>query len=407
MRSAIAAALDESRDGFSIAAMASRSPRWLLDRRDGSARIRAAARSVDGGPGAGRAGPAQTNPKLLHSLRANLRLRHFSPRTEEAYVAWVRRYVRYHGVRHPRELGEAEVRGFLTYLAVERRVAPSTQSQALAALLFLYREVLGRPLEALGPVPRARPPVRLPVVLSRDEVVRVLGALDGVSWLVALLLYGSGLRLLECLTLRVKDVDLERGEIRLRRGKGAKDRVTVLPDAMRAPLAAHLERVRRLHERDLAEGAGCVALPDALDRKYPGAARAWPWQWVFPAGRRHVDRATGELRRHHLHETVVQRAMAEAVRRSGIGKRASCHTLRHSFATHLLEAGYDIRTVQELLGHRDVSTTMVYTHVLNRGGLAVRSPADLLAGPPVAGPGPRGGERRAADLECVAKPLRR
>lgn len=345
-----------------------------------------------------RAARTQSNPKLLHSLRANLRLRHFSPRTEEAYVAWVRRYVRYHGLRHPRDLGAAGVRAFLTHLAVERRVAPSTQGQALAALLFLYGEVLGRPLTGLGPLPRARSPARLPVVLSPGEVARVLAALDGVPWLVAMLLYGSGLRLLECLTLRVKDVDLERGELRVRRGKGARDRVTVLPEAVRAPLAAHLERVRGLHERDLAEGAGYVALPDALDRKYPGAARSWPWQWVFPARRRHLDRATGRTRRHHLHETVVQRAMAEAVRRSGIGKRASCHTLRHCFATHLLEAGYDIRTVQELLGHRDVSTTMVYAHVLNRGGLAVRSPADLLGGGPVGGP--RGGGRRSSDLGC-------
>lgn len=324
-------------------------------------------------------GPVQQKTKLLHSLRANLRLRHFSPRTEEAYVSWVRRFVRFHGLRHPGELGEGEVVAFLTHLSVERRVSASTQGQALAALLFLYREVLGRPLARLGRIPRARAPTRLPVVLTPLEVERVLAGLKGVANLVGGLLYGSGLRLMECLTLRVKDVDLERGELRIRRAKGAKDRVTVLARAARGPLAEHLEAVRRLHVRDLAEGGGWVELPEALGRKYPNAGRSWPWQWVFPAQRRHRDRETGQVRRHHYHESAVQRAMAEAVRASGIGKRATCHTLRHSFATHLLEAGYDIRTVQELLGHRDVSTTMIYTHVLNRGGKGVESPADLLA----------------------------
>jgi integron integrase len=278
----------------------------------------------------------------------------------------------------PRELHEADVSRFLTHLAVEGRVAAATQAQALAAVLFLYRHVLDRPLKGLASVPRARAPVRLPVVLSRTEVQSVLGALDGTPQLIGRLLYGSGLRLLEALTLRVKDIDLERGEIRVRRAKGARDRVTVLPDRLRVTLAEHLERVRRQHERDLDEGAGSVALPDALRRKYPQAARSWPWQWVFPARRRHVDSEDGGIRRHHLHESVMQRAMSSAVRRSGIGKRASCHTLRHSFATHLLDGGYDIRTVQELLGHRDVSTTMIYTHVLNKGGLGVRSPMDTL-----------------------------
>ncbi len=324
----------------------------------------------------------QQKTKLLHSLRANLRLRHFSPRTEEAYVSWVRRFVRFHGLQHPGELGEREVVGFLTHLRVERGVAASTQGQALAALLFLYREVLGRPLAGLGSIPRARAPMRLPVVLTREEVERVLAGLEGAAQLVGVLLYGSGMRLLECLTLRVKDVDLERGEFRIRRAKGAKDRVTVLARSVRGPLAAHLERVRQVYLGDLAAGAGWVELPDALGRKYPNAGRSWPWQWVFPARRRYVDRATGQVRRHHLHESAVQRAMAEAVRASGIGKRATCHTLRHSFATHLLEAGYDIRTVQELLGHRDVSTTMIYTHVLNRGGRGVESPADLIAALP-------------------------
>jgi len=327
----------------------------------------------------------QQKTKLLPSLRANLRLRHFSPRTEEAYVSWVRRFVRFHGLRHPTELGEREVVGFLTHLSVERRVAASTQGQALAAVLFLYREVLGRPLVGLGPIPRARAPVRLPVVLTRHEVERVLAGLRGTTRLVGAMLYGSGMRLLECLTLRVKDVDLERGELRIRRAKGARDRVTVLARTARGALGEQLEQVRRGHQRDLVEGAGWVELPEALGRKYPNAGCSWPWQWVFPARRRYVDRATGQIRRHHLHESAVQRAMAEAVRASGIGKRATCHTLRHSFATHLLEAGYDIRTVQELLGHRDVSTTMIYTHVLNRGGWGVESPADVLATPGFAG----------------------
>ena len=311
----------------------------------------------------------QPKPKLLASLQANLRLRHFSPRTESAYTDWVRRFVRFHGLQHPAELGEAEIRAFLTYLAVERRVAPSTLNQAIAALVFLYREILGRPLGGFGPLPRAKQPTRLPVVLTPPEVRRVLTALDGTPRLIGLVLYGSGLRLLECLTLRVKDVDLERGELWLRRGKGAKDRVTVLPDLLRKPLGRQFVRVLALHQADCEVGpeAGWVELPGALGRKYPAAGRTLPWQWVFPATRRYRDPETGQVRRHHLHESVMQRAMTDAVRRSGITKRATCHTLRHSFATHLLESGSDIRTVQELLGHRDVSTTMVYTHVLNRG----------------------------------------
>lgn len=317
-------------------------------------------------------------PRLLQSLRANLRLRHYSPRTEEAYTAWTRRFVRYHGMRHPAELGEAEVRAFLVYLAEDRHCAPSTQAQALAALIFLYTHVLGRPVAGLGAIPRARAPVRLPTVLGPEEVRQVLRQLRGVTRLVGLLLYGSGMRLLEGLSLRVKDIDVSRGEIVVRRGKGAKDRVTVLPQVLRGAIAAQLEAVRHQHQRDCGVSAtsGWVALPDALDAKYPQAGRSLQWQWVFPARRSYIDLVRGYRCRHHLHESAVQRAMTEAVRASGITQRATCHTLRHSFATHLLEGGADIRTVQELLGHRDVSTTMLYTHVLNRGGLGVRSPAD-------------------------------
>ncbi len=320
----------------------------------------------------------QYKSPLLQSLQANLRLQHFSRRTETAYVYWTKRFVRFCGLRHPSELGLPDVRRFLTHLVVERHLSAATQQQALGALLFLYRNVLGRSLEALGRLPRGRVPTTLPVVLTRDEVARVLGFLRGTHRLVGLLLYGSGLRVTECLTLRVKDLDLERGELTVRRGKGGKDRVTVMSETVRAPLRQHLARVKEQHDRDRSQGGGWVEMPGGLDAKYATAGGSWPWQWVFPARRTYRDPETGRVRRHHLHESVVQRAMAAAVRASGIGKRASCHTLRHSFATHLLEAGYDIRTVQELLGHRDVSTTMIYTHVLNRGGRGVRSPADRL-----------------------------
>ncbi|HET9276261.1 MAG TPA: integron integrase [Gemmatimonadales bacterium] len=321
---------------------------------------------------------SSAQPKLLTRYRQALRTGHYSPRTEAAYVAWVRRFVRFHKLRHPLDLGEAGVSAYLTHLATERRVSASTQLQALSALLFLYRDVLRRPLGDLGQVFRARSPSRLPVVLTRAEVHRVLEELEGTYRLIGMLLYGAGLRLSEVVALRVKDLDLVRGEISVRRGKGGKDRVTVLPDVARGLLAAHLEEVKSLHDRDLAEGSGRVPLPEALSRKFPNAAAEWAWQWVFPASRHYTDPLTGIHHRHHLHQTAVQRAMTSAVRKAGIAKRASCHTLRHSFATHLLEAGYDIRTVQELLGHHDVSTTMVYTHVLNRGGLGVQSPADML-----------------------------
>ncbi|MDF1501717.1 integron integrase [Roseisolibacter sp. H3M3-2] len=316
-------------------------------------------------------------PRLLPRLAESLLVRHYSPRTVEAYVAWVRRFVRHHGLRHPRELGAAEVGAFLSDLARRGRVSASTQNQALAALRFLYHEVLGEPLAVLGTVVHAKRPRRLPVVLSRAEVRAVLAELRGPPALAAGLLYGGGLRLLEALTLRVKDVDVERGELRVRNGKGQKDRVTVLAAAAVDPLMAHLRLVRRQHARDLSAGAGRVALPGALARKLPAAAGTWAWQWVFPAARQYVDRATGERRRHHLHPSVLQRLVPEAAARAGVEKRVTCHTFRHCFATHLLEDGYDIRTVQELLGHRDVRTTMVYTHVLNRGGRGVRSPADV------------------------------
>jgi integron integrase len=329
--------------------------------------------------------PARVDPaaaaratRLLPRLAAALRVRHYSERTVEAYLAWVRRYVRFHGLRHPQELGAADVGAFLSHLAQELHVSASTQNQAHAALLFLYRDVLDVPLAPVETLVHAKRPRRLPVVLTRAEVRLVVAELRGAHALVALLLYGAGLRLMEALTLRVKDVDLERREIVVREGKGRKDRVTVLPSAALAPLTAHLDAVRRLHARDRAEGAGCVVLPGALARKMPEAARSWAWQWIFPAARSYRDHVTGERRRHHLHPTVLQRLVPDAARRAGLAKRVTCHTFRHSFATHLLEDGYDIRTVQELLGHTDVRTTMIYTHVLNRGGRGVRSPADGL-----------------------------
>jgi integron integrase len=324
--------------------------------------------------------PADQGPtrRFLPQVRAAMRLRRLSPRTEQAYLAWILRYIYHHDTRHPVTMGETEVLDFLNWLVVDRKVAHSTQMQALSALLFLYRDVLRKPLGDLRGLLRARGPSRLPVVLTAEEVQAVLTQLRGARWLVAMLLYGSGLRLMEALTLRVKDLDFTRREIVVRRGKGGKDRVTMLPEALLAPLQRHLGLVRAMHQRDLARGDGGVALPDALERKVPSAAKGWVWQWVFPAARRYRDVATGERRRHHMHPSLVQRAVVEAVRGSGIGKRASCHTFRHSFATHLLEGGYDIRTVQELLGHANVSTTMIYTHVLDRGGKGVRSPADLV-----------------------------
>jgi integron integrase len=310
-----------------------------------------------------------------------LRLRHASARTEEAYVSWIKRYIFFHNKRHPADMGGPEVTAFLTDLAVRGRVAASTQNQALSALLFLYREVLEIDLPWLDDIVRAKRPPRLPVVLTRDETRMLLQGLEGVPRLMASLLYGAGLRVLECCRLRAQDVDLRANQIVVRGGKGDKDRLTLLPATVKTPLEQHLQRVQQQHGDDLANGAGWVELPTALHRKYPNAGREWAWQWVFPPTRVYRDRATGQIRRHHLHETVLQRAVKEATWRAGLAKRSTPHTLRHSFATHLLEDGYDIRTVQELLGHRDVSTTMIYTHVLNRGPGAVRSPADRILAP--------------------------
>ncbi|MDP2964392.1 MAG: integron integrase [Sulfurimicrobium sp.] len=318
------------------------------------------------------------SPRLLDQVRGKIRLKHYSIRTEQAYLDWIKRFILHFDKRHPAEMGAREVEIFLTWLAVDRRVAASTQNQAKSALLFLYRDVLGTDLPWLENVAQAKTSQRLPVVLTRAEVQAVLLRLSGTHWLVASLLYGSGMRLMEALRLRVKDVDFSRNEVLIRDGKGAKDRVTMLPATLANPLKAHLLKVRALHDQDIAEGFGEVYLPHALDRKYPNAGREWGWQYVFPSGHRAVDPRSGLMRRHHLQDQAVQRAVKQAVRDSGSVKPATPHTLRHSFATHLLQGGYDIRTVQELLGHKDVQTTMIYTHVLNRGGRGVASPLDTI-----------------------------
>ena len=344
-------------------------------------------------------------PRLLDRVRHAIRARHYSLRTEEAYVGWIRRYILFHKKRHPNEMGEAEINAFVTHLAVEGPVGASTQTQALSALLFLYRHVLFKELPDLDTVIRAKRPGRLPTVLTRAEVRRVIRNMEGTPRLVAVLLYGTGMRLLEGLRLRVKDVEFGNNRIVVRDTKGGEDRVVPFPLVVRAEMPTWLARVKRLHERDLAGGFGSVHLPDAIATKFPGAEREWGWQYVFPGEHRSRDprgKETGSgvspatsasaaaaspatsgageqpERRHHLHETVVQRALRRAVLEAGISRRVSCHTFRHSFATHLLEEGYDIRTIQELLGHKDVKTTMIYTHVLNRGGRGVRSPADVL-----------------------------
>ena len=316
-------------------------------------------------------------PRLLDQVRNAIRRKHFSLRTEQSYVHWIKRFILFHGKRHPREMGAAEVTAFLNHLARERQVASATQNQGLNAILFLYREVLSSPLGWLEGVDRAKRPGRVPTVLTQEEAARLLLQVDGTTKLMVGLLYGAGLRLMECLRLRVKDVDFGYGQLVVRDGKGSKDRITMLPQSLVDPLKEHLGRVKRLHERDLAEGYGDVELPYALARKYPNADREWAWQYVFPSRKRSVDPRTGAIRRHHVYETVLQRAVKQAARDAGITKPVSCHTLRHySFATHLLESGYDIRTVQELLGHKEVTTTMIYTHVLNKGGRGVKSPLD-------------------------------
>lgn len=320
---------------------------------------------------------SQDSPKLLDRLRAEIRVRHYSLRTEQAYVDWARRFIFFHNKRHPKEMGAVELRDFLSHLAVDRNVSASTQNQAKSALLFLYREVLNIELPWLDEVISAKTAKRLPVVLTQVEMRDLLNAMSGTMGLMASLLYGTGMRLMEGLRLRVKDVEFSRREIIVREGKGNKDRVTVLPENVILPLTAHLEKVKALHERDLAAGFGEVFLPDALAVKYPNAPKAWGWQFVFPSPVRSIDPRSGVERRHHVYETSVQRAVREASRLAGIHKPVTPHVLRHSFATHLLQAGYDIRTVQELLGHADVSTTMIYTHVLNKGGRGVKSPLDM------------------------------
>lgn len=316
------------------------------------------------------------NPKLLVLVRNKLRTNHYSYRTEQQYLAWIRRFILHHGKRHPREMSGAEVEQFLTHLAVERKVSASTQNQALSAILFLYRQVLEIELPWLTNISRARKPARLPVVLSRQQVQILLNHVDGRFRLVVQLLYGCGLRLMEGLRLRVKDIDFEYSQIIVRDGKGNKDRVTVLPDLLVEPLGAHLRMVRDEHENVLNCGCAGVELPFALARKYPGAGMQWPWQYVFPATRASTDPRSGAFRRHHLHETGVQRAVRRAARKAGILKPVGPHTLRHCFATHLLERGYDIRTVQELMGHADVRTTQIYTHVMKKGASGVKSPLD-------------------------------
>ena len=320
--------------------------------------------------------PTKTAPKLLDRVRWHLRVKRYAIRTEKSYLDWIRRFIVFHGKRHPADMGEEEIAAFLSHLAIEGRVAASTQNQALSALLFLYQHVLERKLEFIDGVERVRRPPKPPVVFTRAEARAVLANLKGDYRLMAHLLYGSGLRLLECLRLRVKDIDFGYRQITVREGKGMRERITILPDRLARPLQAHLSRVKELHLQDLARGGGAVHLTHALHRKYPKAAREWVWQYVFPANNLSLDPRSGEKRRHHQGEKNLQNAVKQAIRAAGIPKAASCHTFRHSFATHLLENGYDIRTVQELLGHKDVATTMVYTHVCNKPGLNIRSPID-------------------------------
>ncbi len=311
---------------------------------------------------------------FLDQVRGAIRVRHYSIRTEHAYISWIKQFIHFHGKRHPAELGDTEVCVFLTYLAQQRHVAAATQNQALNALVFMYRYVLEKPLGQLKSLTRAKKPARLPVVLSQQEITRLLSCLTNTHWLIACLMYGSGLRLMESVRMRVKDIDFSHRAVYVRDGKGGKDRVVTLADELSEPLSRHLETVKTLHERDLADNFGRVYLPYALEKKYPNAAIEWGWQYVFPAQRRSLDPRSNTQRRHHINESSVQKAVKNAVRMAKIDKPASCHSLRHSFATHLLESGADIRTVQDQLGHSDIRTTQIYTHVINRGGLAVKSP---------------------------------
>jgi integron integrase len=317
-------------------------------------------------------------PTLLDQVRSILRLKHYSIRTEEAYVYWIKAFILFHNKRHPSSMAKPEISSFLSYLASEKKVTASTQNQAASAILFLYREVLSQSVDWIDDVERAKRPTKLPVVFTRQEVQSIMVRLDGSKWLMANLLYGSGLRLMECIRLRVKDIDFGYNQIIVRDGKGNKDRVTVLPSKIKEPLERHLLKVKTLHQEDLRNGKGQVYLPYALANKYSNADKEWCWQWVFPSTKFSHDPRSNQLRRHHIAETVLQRAVKAAIKSAGINKPGSCHSFRHSFATHLLEQGYDIRTVQELLGHQDVRTTMIYTHVMNRGGKGVRSPLDSL-----------------------------
>jgi integron integrase len=317
-------------------------------------------------------------PKLLTQLSQAIRSRHYSRKTEATYIHWIKRFIFFHHVRHPQEMAEPEINAFLTHLAVKENVSASTQNQALCAIIFLYKHVLNRKIGDIGEIIRARKPARLPVVMTKDEVKAVLSNLTGDKWIIACLMYGAGLRLMECLRLRVQDLDFSKSQIIVRSGKGDKDRVTMFPESVKKSLAEHLSKVKKIHESDITNGFGRVLLPDALARKYPNASKEWRWQWIFPQETLWQNKKTGERGRHHIDESIIQKSVKDAVAKAGLVKRATCHTFRHSFATHLLEDGYDIRTVQELLGHKDVKTTMIYTHVLNKGPSAVRSPADNL-----------------------------
>jgi len=322
----------------------------------------------------------KTKSRFLEEVRVLMRVQHYAIRTEQAYVEWIKRFILFHGKRHPDEMGESEIATFLTHLVVDRNVAPATQGQALNALIFLYRKVLNRPMGEIPGIVRSKKKIKVPVVLTSLEVANLLSKLEGVHWLTGCLLYGSGLRLMECIRLRVKDIDFDRLSITIKCGKGGKDRVVTLARELVVPLQRHLESVKTIHERDIAKGFGHVYLPNALARKYPAAAISWGWQYVFPATRRSIDPRTGAIRRHHMDESSLQKAVKAAVRKTGILRPASCHTLRHSFATHLLERGADIRTVQAQLGHSDVKTTEIYTHVIGRGGSAVISPLEAIFG---------------------------